>query len=221
MASKSNQDKLVINIYEHSGEKSGNLAISKDVFAVKKNPSLVAQAVRVYLSNQRKANPRVKTRGEVVGSTRKIWKQKGTGKARHGSLKAPIFVGGGVAHGPTGKENWKLKFSKTMKKTALFSVLTEQFNSKRICAVSDISKIDPKTKKAELLLNKLKESEKNLLGSKKVLVVVEKHEDQVKRAFRNLKGKGVLVKRFEDLNCYLVLNSDYLIFDKKVLEIEK
>jgi len=221
MTSKNEQNKLSIDIYELSGEKSGQIVVSGDIFAVKKNPELVAQAVRVYLSNQRKAHPRVKSRGEVVGSTRKIWKQKGTGRARHGDLKAPIFVGGGIAHGPTGRENWKLKFSKKMKRKALFSVLTEQFNSKRICAVSDITKIDPKTKKAELLLNKLKKSEKNLLGSKKVLVVIEKHTDQVKRAFGNLAGKGVIVTRFVDLNPYLVLNSNYLIFDKKVLEIEK
>ncbi len=221
MTSKSEQIKLAVNVYKLSGEKIGSAPLSTNIFAVKKNPELVAQAVRVYLSNQRKAKPRVKTRGEVVGSTRKIWKQKGTGRARHGSLTAPIFVGGGIAHGPTGRENWKLKFSKKMKKMALFSVLTEHYDSKKICAVADIAKINPKTKKAELLLNKIKETEKNLLEAKKVIVVVDKHTSEVKRAFGNLRGKGVLVKRFSDLNTYLVLNSNYLIFDEKVLEIEK
>jgi len=218
---KSKKSELVINLYDLSGKLAGSLPVDGDLFMAKKNPSLVAQAVKVYLSNQRKSHSKVKTRGEVAGSTRKIWRQKGTGRARHGSLTAPIFVGGGIVHGPTGQENWKLTISKKMKRAALCSVISDYFSKGKVCAISDLAKIEPKTKKAESLIKALAGSEKNLLEGKKVLFVVDKISDKIKMAFGNLRGKGVMVETFSGLNTYLVLRSSYIVFDKKTLEIEK
>jgi large subunit ribosomal protein L4 len=218
---KNKKTKLTINLYDLSGKLTSELPVGGDIFTAKKNPKLVAQAIKVYLSNQRKSHSRVKTRGEVVGSTRKIWRQKGTGRARHGSLTAPIFVGGGIVHGPTGQENWKLSINKKMKKAALASVISEYLSNSKICAISDLAKIEPKTKKAEGLVKALAGSEKKLLESKKVLFVVDKMNSKIKMAFGNLKGKGITVETFSGLNTYLVLRNNYLIFDKKVLEIEK
>src|SRR3989338_10897476 len=104
-------------IYNIEGKEEKTIELPKDIFSVSANPSLLAQAVRVYLVNQRQGNVKVKTRSEVIGSTRKIYRQKGTGKARHGAIKAPIFVGGGVAHGPKQKD-YNLKFNKKMRKKA-------------------------------------------------------------------------------------------------------
>lgn len=215
-----NKSRKSVNLYQLDGKISGQITLRGGMFIGKDNPSLVAQAVRVYLSSQRKAHPKVKTRGEVKGSTRKIWRQKGTGRARHGSLTAPIFVGGGVAHGPTGKENWKLIISKKMKRAALASVLSDYLSQERVAAVSDLEKIKPKTKEAEKLLKAISKNEKNFDGGKAIFIVKEIN-DKMKRAFGNLKGKGILLKQVGDLNTYLVLQNRYLIFDKKTLEIEK
>jgi len=92
VAKKSN---LSLTIYDINGKEERTVELPKEVFSVSANPKLLAQAVRVFLVNQRQGNVKVKTRSEVIGSTRKIYRQKGTGKARHGAIKAPIFVGGG------------------------------------------------------------------------------------------------------------------------------
>jgi len=136
-----------VDVYNLSGIKSGQMELPKNIFAVKINESLMAQAVRVYLSNQRKSRTKTKSRGEIVLTKAKWFRQKGTGRARHGARSAPIFVGGGVAHGPTGEQNYHLKMSKKMKKQALFSALTSKFKANEVMVIKDLAKIEPKTKK--------------------------------------------------------------------------
>src|SRR3989337_4248642 len=118
-----------INIKGTDAEKT---VLPKDVFEKKVKPVILAQAVRVWLSNQRAANAKTKTRTEVSKTTAKMYKQKGTGRARHGSYSAPIFVGGGVAHGPTGGENWKLKLPAKMTKKALLGALSIRAREKKL-----------------------------------------------------------------------------------------
>src|SRR5260221_7335072 len=98
--------------------------ITSVLFDAASSASTVAQAVRVYLGNQRQGTAKVKTRGEVERTKKKWYKQKGTGGARHGARSAPIFVGGGVSHGPTGTTDWSLKMSKPMRKVALRTALS-------------------------------------------------------------------------------------------------
>ena len=163
---------LSLSIYDIDGKEQKTVELPKEVFAVTSNPSLLAQAVRVYLVNQRQGNVSVKTRSEVVGSTRKIYRQKGTGKARHGAIKAPIFVGGGVAHGPKQKD-YNLKFSKKEKRIALFAALSEKLKEKKIIGLEDKAlTIKPKTKIFVNFLEKLKLSDKNNLI---VLLKMEKN----------------------------------------------
>src|SRR3989344_8251049 len=138
--------KLSLSIYSIDGKEQKTVELPKEVFAVSVNKSLLTQAVRVYLVNQRQGNVKVKTRSEVIGSTRKIYRQKGPGKARHGAIKAPIFVGGGVAHGPKQK-NYNLKFNKKEKKIALFAALSEKLKEKKIFGLENKAlTIEPKTK---------------------------------------------------------------------------
>ena len=120
-----------LDVYSTSGKKTSTTSVKKKFFEAKINSSLMAQAIRVYLSNQRQAPAKTKSRGEVKVTKKKVWRQKGTGRARHGSRNAPIFVGGGKAHGPSGTQNYKLKMSKKMKKASLFSALSEQFKAKK------------------------------------------------------------------------------------------
>src|SRR3989344_4073637 len=97
---------ISVPAFSITGESLKVVTLPVKVFGVKADPALLAQAVRIYLGNQRKSSAKTKTRAEVEGSTRKIYRQKGTGRARHGSIRAPIFVGGGIAHGPDGSQNY-------------------------------------------------------------------------------------------------------------------
>jgi len=198
-----------VDLYTLSGTKSGQMEIPKEIFAAKINEPLMAQAVRVYLSNQRKAQAKVKSRGEIVLTTAKWFRQKGTGRARHGARSAPIFVGGGVAHGPTGEQNYQLKMPKKMKKQALFSALTSKFKTNEVLVIKDLAKIEPKTKKMETILEKLAKD------NKATIILSEKLEN-VARAARNLKGLNL--SQANQLNPYEVLNGGQLIFMKEAVE---
>jgi len=203
---------IKVDLFDLAGRKTGKVAVSAELSRAKANPRLVAQAIRVILSNQRRSLAQTKTRGEVRGSRIKIWRQKGTGRARHGDRYAPIFVGGGVAHGPTGKENWQLKLSKKMKRAALLAALKDKFEKNRIVAVDDLGKIKPKTKLAFGLIEGIKKEKKEKISAS-TLVVVEKNKENVNRAFSNLRGRKTARCLVTDLNPYSVLKANLLIFD--------
>src|SRR3989338_3509182 len=146
MAAKSKATKYSVPTFTKSGATATTEASLPSVFFAKKpNLTLLSQAVRVYLSNQRTAQAKTQTRAEVNRTTKKIYKQKGTGGARHGSRKAPIYVGGGVAHGPRGMQNYKMSLSSPLKKLALSVALSAKFVKKEI-SVADVEKIEAKSK---------------------------------------------------------------------------
>jgi len=198
-----------VDVYTLSGTKSGQIELPKEIFAAKINESLMAQAVRVYLGNQRKALAKTKRRGEIALTTAKWFRQKGTGRARHGARSAPIFVGGGVAHGPSGEQNYHLKMPKKMKKQALFSALSSKFKNNEVMVIKDLAKIEPKTKKMKTVLEKL------VKDDKATLVLSEKLEN-VFRAARNLKGLNL--RQTNQLNVYEILNGGHLLFMKEAIE---
>lgn len=200
---------MTVDIFNTKGEKTGKMRLPKEIFGVEASPQLLAQAVRVYLANQKKARPKTKTRGEVVGSTRKIWRQKGTGRARHGDRYAPIFVGGGVAHGPRGILK-RLTMPKKMKKKALLGSLSNKVREKKLLAVEGLEKIKLKTKEMAKVLQKLRKKEI------KTLLILKTDEKKVVRAARNI--ADVNIAYFNQLNCYQVINSDLIIFSKEALE---
>jgi large subunit ribosomal protein L4 len=205
---------LSLVVYNIEGKEQKTVELPKEIFSVPINPSLLAQAVRVYLVNQRQGNVSVKTRGEVIGSTRKIYRQKGTGKARHGALKAPIFVGGGIAHGPK-KTDYHLKFNKKEKKVALFSALSEKLKEKKLFGLEDKAlTIKPKTKVFTNFLEKLE-----LLGQNNLIIFLKKEKNNLILAMRNI--PGVAFVDVNSLNPYLVLKSNNLIFIENSLEVFK
>lgn len=197
-----------IDIYDTNGKKLKKMTLPKEIFGVKPNEFLIAQAVRVYLANQRQASAKTKSRGEVKASGRKIWRQKGTGRARHGDRKAPIFVKGGIAHGPTGMENFKLKMSKKMKKLALFSALSSKFKDKKVIVIDGLEKIKPKTKEMGKITKNLK-----LKAKGKITFVLPSVIENVIRAGRNIPDAGFLQAKL--LNTYEVLNGGMLVFMKE------
>jgi len=200
------------DLLDINGKKVGTINLPPEIFAAEVNPQLMAQAVRVYLANQRKAHPKTKTRAEVNRTKAKWYRQKGTGRARHGSRAAPIFVGGGVAHGPTGEQNYKLKMPKKMKKAALFSALTSKFKEKEILVVKGVEKIESKTKKMAEIIKKFK-----IQNSKfKILLILPKVLKNIVLAGRNL--KNLEITQANDLNTYQVLASDRLIFVPEAID---
>jgi large subunit ribosomal protein L4 len=203
-----------VDLYTIKGTKSGKISLPKEIFKVPVNEALMAQSVRVYLSNQRKARAKSKTRSEINLTKSKWFRQKGTGRARHGAKSAPIFVGGGTAHGPKGIENFKLKMSKVLKKKALFSALSQKLEEKKILVIKDFGKLEPKTKQMADLLSKFK------LGKDKVSLVLPKDFENVKRASGNIKNLNLL--QADLINPYQVLNSNQLLFaQESIEELEK
>lgn len=196
-------------VFDSKGAKSGTVALPKEIFGVKVNQPLMAQAVRVYLANQRTGTSSTKTRGEVTGSTRKIYRQKGTGRARHGGVRAPIFVGGGVAFGPKPRD-FSLKLPKKMKKVALYSALSLKASMGEVKVLTGLSKIEPKTKNMNTIIKKIS-SEKRIL-----LVTPSKEMENIKRAGRNIENLEISDANL--LNTYQVLKSKELFLMKESIE---
>lgn len=195
-----------INIKGEAGEK---VKLPEGIFGTSASPSLLAQAVRVFLSNQRKANAKTKTRGEMSRTTAKMYRQKGTGRARHGSYSAPIFVGGGIAFGPTGEQNYKLHLSKKLLRRSLFGALSDKAKEQKITVISDIDKVSGRTKKAENLF-------KNEKNQGRCLLVIGEKEITAGRAFRNI--TGITVIRPNQLNTYAVIACQKLIITPESLK---
>lgn len=186
--------------------------LPKEVFAVEvPNHELLKMAYNAYLANSRQASATTKQRGEVSGGGKKPWKQKGTGRARFGSSRNPIWRGGGVVFGPRGNENYKINISKTSKRVALKQALTLANEAKKI--VVDSIKTTGKT--AEVF-SYLKD---NGLTKKRVLIVVAEKTEELMRATNNL--PNVLLISANYLNVYHVLNADKIVMDKDSVKVVK
>lgn len=199
------QHNLSVTVYDLKGTEVKTLDLTKDMFGIDYQPKLVAQYVRVYLANQRQGTASTKTRSEVIGSTKKIYRQKGTGNARHGSKKAPIFVGGGIAFGPKPTDH-SLTMSKKQKQKALFSSLSQKAREGSIIAVvNEAMDMKPKTKEVAGLLKKLK------LEKQKVLVVVPSmKENGFIMSARNL--PNVELTQASTINPYMLINNKVAMF---------
>lgn len=188
-----------------------SVTLPRDMFGLAWNDILIAQYVRVFLANQARNLTLGKTRSNVQGSTRKIYKQKGTGRARHGDIKAPVFVGGGLAHGPK-NESPRLEMNKKMKRKALFIALSKFLKEKHMSIMADsvLSKAK-KTKEASATMAKL-------MGesvSGKILVVTP-HNSEAKRIYTNL--DNTTVTEVSGMNAYLLLNHNQVVLTPSVIE---
>lgn len=205
-----NSSKLTSEVFDLEGKVIEKMSLPEEIFGAKINKVLIAQAVRVYRANQRMGTASTKTRGEVHGSSRKIYRQKGTGRARHGSIRAPIFVHGGVVFGPR-PHDYSLRLSQKMKRVALFSALTAKFQNNEMKILQGIEKIEPKTKIFSDVIGKL-----GLNNKKKILVIASSEIENLKRAGRNIEGVTLTVAR--RLSAYDILNNRQLLFMKESIE---
>lgn len=208
---------LKLSVYNTLGKSTETLSLPKEIFGVEINKNLMTQAVRVYLANQRRGTVKTESRGEVNISTRKIYRQKGTGRARHGAASAPIFVGGGVAFGPR-QRDYSMKLSQKMKQRALFSSLTLKAKDGEIMLVSGLAKLEPKTKNMVSLLQKLQ-----LKGKKNGVLLVTprptKDFDSVVKSTRNIEGVSVTASNL--LNTYEVLRARKILLMKESVDALK
>jgi large subunit ribosomal protein L4 len=209
---KVNAKALTMKMYGLQGQELTPVELPKDIFSTKVNENLLAQAVRVYQINQRQGTASTKTRGEVIGSTRKIYKQKGTGKARHGDIKAPIFVGGGVVGGPKPR-NFIARINKKQRKIAVKYALTLKAKTGDILGIAnDFEKIEPKTKIMAAIFKKI-----DCYNRKTLIVLPKITKDNFIFATRNIPKISIIDAL--SLNPFLILNSNKIIFREDSLKI--
>jgi len=174
---------ITVKVLNLKGEEVSEISLDASVFGVEVNNQAMFDAVQVYLSNRRQGTAKTKVRHEVSGGGKKPWRQKGTGRARAGSSRSPIWVGGGTVFGPDGKQNHKLSQNKSEHALALRSALT--LKAKEGLVVCENFDVEPKTKAGVEALKALK-------AGKKVLLVVNEINEKVSFATRNIQGLKVV-----------------------------
>jgi len=201
-------------IYNQKGSVAGSIKLPEKVFSAKWRADLVHQVVEGMRSNKRAGTADTKGRGEVRGGGKKPWKQKGTGRARHGSSRSPIWVGGGVTHGPLAEKNYKRKISKKMRAQALFSVLSKKMKDGEIIFVDSLTMSEIKTKAAEEVVKNLGKASSWKLGNskkKKVLTALFGRDGKTEKSFRNIPALDIVF--LKNLNPLDVLNRQYLLIE--------
>ena len=177
------------------------------LFGKKPNPTFLHEVITAFLANQRAGSADVKTRSEVSGTGKKPWKQKGTGRARHGSMRSPIWRHGGVAFGPTPR-SFRQDLPAAKRRLALAQALTAKLNSDSVVVLDNFDVKEPKTKAVAQVLN--------TLDAGKTPLIVSLADANLEKAGRNI--AGVLQMLPADLNAYVVLNCSKVIFTKEALE---
>jgi large subunit ribosomal protein L4 len=194
-----------VKVYNQDGAEIGTIELKPEIFGIEPNEALVHQYVVNYLARQRQGTAKTKTRREVSGGGRKPWKQKGTGRARAGTIRSPLWRGGGVVHGPLPRD-YGSKLPKQMKRLAIQSVLSDKARTNAIKIVDQIALAEIKTKSLVGVLGRL-----DLVG-KKCLILDEGRNQKLELSCRNLPNTEY--RRAALMNGYEVLNSDVVVFTK-------
>lgn len=195
-------------VYDSSGQTVGEVALNPTVFDSDINETLMHQAVTMYLANQRVGTAMTKTRGLVRGGGRKPWRQKGTGRARAGTIRSPLWRGGGITFGPAPRD-YRKKMPRKARRQALRSALTAKVRDDGLRVVSSFDISEPRTKQVVGLLDGLG------LGGKKALLVVGEVDRNTYLSARNLPGVGTIMAG--DLNVYDILNHEFLVICQDAL----
>jgi len=204
-----------INVYNQKAENVGTLDLSDKVFKVALNNDLLHQAVIAQMANERQVLAHSKTRAEVSGGGKKPWKQKGTGRARVGSSRSPIWRGGGVIFGPRNERNFKKQINQKMKQKALFMALSDKVNNNTLIVLEKLDMPEFKTKTFNAMLTSL---EKKVLNDarRNVLVINDQKDEKVKYSGRNLKGVEII--NLENLNIVDVIKYKNLVLTSEAIK---
>lgn len=201
-----------VALYDITGSQIGDVELSDDIFGVEINTHVMYEAVKNYLANQRQGTQSAKTRAEVRGGGRKPWRQKGTGRARQGSIRSPQWKGGGVVFAPK-QRDYSYKLPKKIKRLALKSALSSKVQDQEIIVVDNLVLDKPKTKEMIKILS-------NLKANKKTLVVIPERDEAIILAARNI--PGVKTAYVNTINVYDILNCDsFLITKEAVNKVEE
>ncbi len=208
--------KLEANVYSQEGKEVSKIALSEKVFGVAWNADLVHDVVVSMQGNARTNTAHTKSRAEVRGGGKKPWKQKGTGRARHGSSRSPIWSGGGVAHGPRNERDYSRKINKNVRAKALGAVLSQKLANEQIVFVDALAFAKPKTKEAIACLVALAKAvgNKSLITKKAnaTLVVLPTRDEHAEKSFRNM--GNVEVTNVKDVNLVELLTYKYVVVAK-------
>lgn len=205
-------------VYNQKGENTGTILLPKEIFEVEINNDLVHQVVVSQAANRRRVIAHTKDRKQVSGGGRKPWRQKGTGRARHGSIRSPIWRGGGITFGPTKERVFKKKIPQKMKRKALFMVLSAKAKNKLLFVLDKLVIEKPKTKQAVGLIKGLKANIK-YFKSGTILISIPNNDKNIVLSVRNM--VKVQVKQTKDLNVFDLLSSKYLIMPKESVKVIK
>ena len=228
---------IKVNVYNQKGESVGDMKLSDKVFGVKANEVLVHQVMVAQMGNERQVLAHTKGRSEVRGGGRKPWRQKGTGRARAGSIRSPIWRGGGVTFGPKSDKNYSKNINKKMRQKAMFMVLSDKVKGESLVVLDDLKVEEYKTKVFDKILSglekkvlKKKDVKKQAVSKEKgkkevktkrsVLIINDKKNDKVKRSSSNL--RGVKIINLENINILDLLKyRDLIVTSGVIKKIEK
>jgi len=197
---------MKIDLYNQQGEVQGSMTLPKEIFEVKFNADLVHQITVSLSANKRQISAHTKTRGEVRGGGKKPWRQKGTGRSRHGSIRSPLWKGGGVTHGPRVDRIFEKDIPKKMRRKALFMVLSEKARNKQLVVLDKIELLKGKTKEMATSLQKLP------CNNQATLIALPNYDKKIFMASRNI--KKTFIEEARNLNVLQLLNHKYLLLTK-------
>lgn len=200
-------------ILTKQGKEAGKIALPEEVFGLPWNADLVHQVVVSLQANKRAPLAHAKGRHEKRGGGAKPWRQKGTGRARHGSIRSPLWSGGGVTHGPLKEKNYHKKINRRAARKALYVVLSQKYRDSEVIFVDDISISEPKTKEAHSILHSLAQDESRTELAKKrgnrALILVPEKNEAVEKSFRNI--ASVDIEEIRNVNALLALSYAYIL----------
>ncbi len=202
-------------VYSQKLEQAGELELNPKIFEVTPVVELIQLAVRIQLANARQGSANTKTRGEVRGGGKKPWKQKGTGNARAGSIRSPIWRHGGITFGPRANRNHEMKMNQKQWRKALYMTLSDKAAEKNFLVFSELEMKNPKTKEMNTWLSEI--SKKIAKSAKKFLLVIPKNNEAIVKSARNLKNIKVIFAN--SLNVVDILNSDAVLVPQSSLAI--
>lgn len=212
-APKADTSSLEANVYAIDGKAAGTVSLPPEIFGLNWNADLVHQVVTSMRTDARTPVAHAKDRGDIRGGGKKPWKQKGTGRARHGSSRSPIWVGGGVAHGPTNETNFARKVNKKAKTKAVFTILSRKFRDGELILVKDIALANPKTVDAKNALAKIASaSGVEMLAQRRnnaAFIISPTVEVNAKRGFQNM--SNLEVNEVRNINPLALLQYKYVV----------
>lgn len=210
---------MLVKLYNQNAEETGELDLEEKIFGLPFNPDLVYQVVVSMQANKRQPLAHAKDRSEVRGGGKKPWKQKGTGRARHGSIRSPIWVGGGVTHGPLKQKSYKKKINKKMRRKAFLVAISQKLRDNEILFLDKLVFQDIKTKTAKSVMDKFKTvNDFSRFGEKggKILFSMDDYDMNVFLSFRNLPYAEI--KEIKNINVVDLLASKYIVLTKKAIQ---